>query len=286
MKVLLSAFLLAVCSFATPAVHALVIDDFTVGAVTLTASPDVVAQTNLDPAHVVGGARHVTVERTPTKLTISPTTGMLVEQPSGWGYFTLMYGYDAPLNANFAANGHDRLRLVVNAEGSETAAAGVWISINTELPPRSDAPGPNSLNFRGGAIIEIPFSIYGTNFADVDTFAIYVLRMTSGFSLHSVSTAGPPLAGDFNRDGLVNGGDLDEFRRTFGQATGHSGGYHGYLSADENRDGKVDGSDFLAWQRAAFSAPVAVSVPEPAAISLAMGGLLLLRMGRRKFSPR
>src|SRR5690606_32330354 len=136
--------------------------DFTVGPVTLTASPDVVAQTGLDPAHVIGGARHVTVERTPTVLTISPSTGMLVEQPSGWGYFTLMYGYDAPLNANFTANGHDRLRLVIDAEGSETAAGIMWISINTELPPRSNAPGPSMGKFRGGGILEIPFSPYGS----------------------------------------------------------------------------------------------------------------------------
>ena len=137
-------------------------------------------------------------------------------------------------------------------------------------------------NFRGGGILEIPFSPYGTNLADVDTFAIDVIRMTGGFSLRSVSTAGPPLAGDFNRDGLVDGDDLDQFRRTFGRTTSNSGGNYGYLSADENRDGRVDGSDFLAWQRAASSTPAAASVPEPAALSLAAVGVLLLSCGRRE----
>jgi hypothetical protein len=267
------------------AVHALVIDNFVEGAATLGASTEIVAQTGLNPSFVVGGARHVSVTGVSTSLTIAPASGLLVEQPSGSGYFTLMYGYDAPLNANFTANGHDRLRFVIDAAGSENAEGTMWISINTSLPPRGNAPGPRVVDFRGGGILEIPFSAFSADLSDVDTFAIDVVRMTGGFSLRSVSTAGPPLAGDFNREGVVDSRDLTEYRRTFGRRTASSGNYFGYLSADENRDGRVDGADFLAWQRAASAAsPAGAAVPEPTAAGLLAIGVLGLLARARRYS--
>lgn len=282
MKIQLRLLAFAVVTSMAWPVQALVIDDFSVGAINLSGHTELSAQTNLDPAHVVGGARHTNVDSATTSLTMSPSTGLVVDHPSGWGYFTLMYGYDAPLNANFTANGHDRLRLVIDAEGSEAANGIMWISINSPLPPRSNAPGPRMIDFRGGGIFEIPFSVYSTNLSDVDTFAIDVVRMTGGFVLRSVTTAGPPLAGDFNRDGLVNGDDLNEFRSTFGRTTAITVGYGATLSADENQDGSVDGSDFLAWQRALSSAPQPGGpIPEPAAGILAAIALAVLHVGHR-----
>ncbi|WP_152100730.1 dockerin type I domain-containing protein [Lacipirellula parvula] len=252
------------------AVHALVIDNFVEGAATLGASTEIVAQTGLNSSFVVGGARHVSVTGASTQLTIAPASGLLVSQPSGSGYFTLMYGYNAPLNANFTANGHDRFRFVIDAAGSENAEASMWISINKTLPPRGNAPGPRVVDFRGGGILEIPFSAFSADMSDVDTIAIDVVRMTGGFSLRSVSTAGPPLAGDFNREGVVDSRDLTEYLKMYGRTTANGGSYAGYLSADENRDGRVDGADFLAWQRAVATAPPAgAAVPEPAAATLA-----------------
>ena len=282
MRRLLPFAIVATAMLSASAVHAVVIDNFVEGAATLGASTEIVAQTGLNPAFVGGGARHVSVTGASTTLTVAPASGLLVEQPSGSGYFTLMYGYSAPLNANFTANGHDRLRFVIDAAGSENAEGTMWISINTTLPPRRNAPGPRVVDFRGGGILEVPFSAFSANLSDVDTIAIDVVRMTGGFTFRSLSTAGPPLAGDFNRDGVVDTRDLTEYRKTYGRKTANGGGYAGYLSADENRDGRVDGADFLAWQRAASVAAPANAIPEPTAASLAaLAGLAFLARRRR-----
>lgn len=244
-------------------VHAVVIDDFSVGDVRLLSPSETVSQTLLDPSSVVGGARRIAVHQNAMDLSIS-AAGLVAKRTGDWGYFTLMYGFDAPLNADFTENGHDRLRLKFNSDGSENAAGILWISINSALPPTSNAPGPGLGTIRGGAIIEIPYSEYATNMAQVSTFAIQSVRMSGGFSLDSVTTAGPPLIGDFDRDGVVGSGDLDEFRRTFGRTTIPQ---EGYLSTDANLDRRVDGADLLIWQQAFGSSTAnTATVPEPAAI--------------------
>ncbi len=49
---------------------------------------------------------------------------------------------------------------------------------------------------------------------------------------------------DFNGDGLVDGGDLNDWKGGFGTPAGAQPG-----DGDANGDGDVDGGDFLAWQR-------------------------------------
>jgi hypothetical protein len=56
-----------------------------------------------------------------------------------------------------------------------------------------------------------------------------------------------PVPGDYDRNGVVDGRDLDVWRQQFGSTQG--------LNADGDQDGDVDGHDFLIWQRNLFLAP-------------------------------
>ncbi len=106
----------------------------------------------------------------------------------------------------------------------------------------------------------------------------------------ATDTVTPLLAGDANRDNVVNGDDLTVITASFGVDAG----------GDFNGDRVTDGADFLIWQQslgnesAGVSSflptgivryePAAVaSVPEPATIMLsALGGLAALAWGRRR----
>ncbi len=256
--------------------RAVVIDDFSVGGLTLSGPGDLVAQTGLDPQHVIGGSRHIRITSGPTELSIDPTTQLTVTQGnSEWGYFYLLYGYDAPLNSDFTAGGHDRMRFRFNDVGTNWTRGAFWVSVNTSLPPGGSAPGVDLEALYGGGIFEIPFSSYNKNFSDVDTVAIQVARMENdrSFSIAEVITAGPPVPGDFDRNGFVDFGDLAEWQRTYGRTTNT---YYGFLSSDENRDGKVDGRDFLAWQRAYQTNSSTVAIPEPSAFLLIVPALATL----------
>lgn len=76
----------------------------------------------------------------------------------------------------------------------------------------------------------------------------------------------PPMAGDFNADGTVDGGDLGRWRSGLGMQSGAT-----HWQGDANGDGAVDGQDFLIWQRnlGATGAGAANAVPEPAAAAMA-----------------
>lgn len=247
---------------------AVVIDDFLQGEITLDGPSELIAQFDLDPQHVVGGARHVQVTRGSTILSIGNNSGLNIDQGDDWGYFQILYGFDSSLNVDFTADGHDRLRLRFNDVESNWWRGAFWVSVNSPLPPSSSAPGPLLSQLHGGGIIEIPFGVYSADFSDVSTFAIDVVRIeqSRSFSIAEIVTAGPPLQGDYNRNGIVDAGDLIEWERTFGRKT-YTSGAGGYLSTDDNLDGVVDGSDFLSWQRQFNGIPNFVSasirVPEP-----------------------
>jgi hypothetical protein len=82
------------------------------------------------------------------------------------------------------------------------------------------------------------------------------------------------MMGDFDGDGVVDGGDLAEW----------GAGYGGDNSAgDADGDGRADGADFLMWQRQVgmgAPAPQSASVPEPALSVLAWCASLVI-CGRR-----
>ncbi|WP_428303792.1 SGNH/GDSL hydrolase family protein [Lacipirellula sp.] len=76
--------------------------------------------------------------------------------------------------------------------------------------------------------------------------------------------------GDFNADGLVDAGDLELWKLSFGvgEAATRSQG-------DANNDGAVDGADFLLWQRNATPVASVSAIPEPASWLVAVGGVLV-----------
>jgi hypothetical protein len=83
--------------------------------------------------------------------------------------------------------------------------------------------------------------------------------------------------GDFNGDGVVDGGDLSAWKSAYGS----------FPSADSDGDGDSDGNDFLAWQQnVGASAPQSTAaVPEPAtlaSLTLALGASALARRASRK----
>jgi hypothetical protein len=89
---------------------------------------------------------------------------------------------------------------------------------------------------------------------------------------------------DFNRDGVVDGGDLTLWNAGVGIASNaqkHDG--------DANDDGVVDGADLLVWQQqlgsVAAMAAFSSAVPEPCAAALFLAGvMLMLPRSRRTYS--
>lgn len=107
----------------------------------------------------------------------------------------------------------------------------------------------------------------------------------------ATDTVTPLLAGDANRDNVVNGDDLTVLTASFGVDAG----------GDFDGDRDTDGADFLIWQRSLGNQSAGVgsflptgivryepsaavaSVPEPATMMLsAFGGLAVLAWGRRR----
>lgn len=278
MRLIIRVLGIASLIVASQSSEALVIDDFTEAPLTLVGAGDLLSQTGLDPSRVAGGVRTIEVSRAPDVFTLAIEDGSLsVANPDpadDWGYFQLMYGYEMPLDLDFTAEGHDRLRLRFG-EVDPSGLDPMWISVNTGLPPRSNAPGPEYYSMpSNGGVFEIPFTAYPeVDFTDVNTFAIQVVRMRStvGFTLEEVVTAGPPLVGDYDRNGVVDESDLASWDDFYGR---RSNAFRGtLLGADGNGDFRVDAADYTVWRDAFDSSSESNStIPEPAAVSL----LLLL----------
>lgn len=103
----------------------------------------------------------------------------------------------------------------------------------------------------------------------------------SGIAVGGVSLE-PPLAGDFDEDGAVDGDDLTRWRTNYGIGTTHTTG-------DADADGDADGADFLIWQRQvglSNSAIAAAAVPEPATIALMATVASAVTVCRRKKKSR
>ena len=82
-----------------------------------------------------------------------------------------------------------------------------------------------------------------------------------------VNTDVLPLAGDYNRDGVVDAADYTTWRNTLGTLVAN------YNAADGDGDGRVDDGDYAVW-KANFGAlggggsAASSSVPEPVSVAL------------------
>ncbi|BBO35680.1 hypothetical protein PLANPX_5292 [Lacipirellula parvula] len=85
------------------------------------------------------------------------------------------------------------------------------------------------------------------------------------FSTSFLSAHHPPAIGDFTRDGIVDGTDLNQWKASFGVDS----------LADADGDLDTDGNDFLVWQRNVKAAPEGAVVPEPS-MSVLLGCIAAL----------
>jgi len=255
---------LAFAALARPA-NAIVIDDFSVGEIVID-GPATQDQAGLDPAHVLGGSRRIQLGQSGNGSHIEIADDQFKFNSVGWGYFTLTYGAVESLGGvNLTQEGHDRLRIKFGSVGPGFHPFGVYVN----LSPNSSSNGWSVYvqDSWDDLIVEIPYAKFPTSFNQVQKIAVDAFRNPagSGFSIDYIETAGPSTPGDFNRDGLVNGDDLQVWQRQLGVSTGNGSTIAFIATADANLDGRVDGADFLAWQNTIESPPSdAKAIPEPA----------------------
>jgi hypothetical protein len=97
--------------------------------------------------------------------------------------------------------------------------------------------------------------------------------------LKSISTAPPPVAGDYNRDGTVDATDYGAWRQFVGIST-RNGLAWAIASADGNGNGRVDAADYVVWRKnlgasAAAAMAAGPPLPEPSALYLLLYGATL-----------
>ncbi len=124
----------------------------------------------------------------------------------------------------------------------------------------------------GSTVTDLRFSRLGLNNSGDVAFWAMLSDGRSGIFVASP----PPLPGDFNDDGMVDGDDLAQWQGDFG-VNGES---------DADADGDSDGADFLVWQQyvgASNLGATATPVPETGGWALMGGGALaLIGAGRRR----
>jgi hypothetical protein len=293
-RLLRLALLPAACVALAGRSSAITIDDFSQGAYSHTGAASA-TQSGLNPAHTVGGRRDIVYGNPvpPDTVQIDSTTGTLsFSSPSNFGYLDLMYGMGGPLGVNLLESGHDRFRFRFSNVVAQHAFF-MWLSVNTPLPPTSNSPVDLSSGLvalsGGGGILEVRFREYPANYLNVNTIAIDLGRFPAGasFVLDEIVTAGPPIPGDYDRDGQVGHADFIEWKRHFGKSTVLG---NALLAADGNADGRIDAADYIVWRKnlgpVGSAGAAAYSVPEPVTLGvgmIAIGNLLATRYGRYLF---
>jgi hypothetical protein len=279
------ALALLVMPVGSDQVRAIVIDDFSSGPIVVN-GPAVQDQTGLDPSHVVGGSRRIDVGRFGVGSRLKIADDQLQFGSTGWGYYTLTYGAVESLGGLDLTQGeHDRIRIKFGEVVSDFHLFGIYVN----LPTSSSSNGVRryASDEWDGMTVEIPYSMFPVSFEAVQSIIVDVSRNPAGtgFDVDSITTAGPSVAGDFNRDGAVNSDDLQEWGRYLGTST-RDGSIAGFLAtSDANEDGSVDGADLLAWQRnlGASSSPPGAAVPEPSgALAALAAAVAMVAIGRRR----
>jgi hypothetical protein len=267
-----AAWIGALMALGTAPGFALVIDDFSAGQLVVDNNTPV-DQIGLDPNHVIGGSRRIAIGQYGEGSHLEITgDGRLVLSSARYGYHLLTYGAAATLdNVDLTAGGHDRLRLTLGDVGGGVHPLGIYVN----LPSYSSSNGVMLyiLDAWDGLILEVPYASFPTTFSSVRSIVLYsVCNPATPYEIDSLVTAGPSVAGDFNRDGTADAGDLPTWQRFMGLTTGNGDYRPVFASADANLDRRVDGADFLHWQRSlAVAHPRAAAVaPEPTALVLTL----------------
>jgi hypothetical protein len=86
-----------------------------------------------------------------------------------------------------------------------------------------------------------------------------------------------PPAGDYNRDGKLDTNDFSEWRKAFGESQPQ------FMYADGNNDAMVDAADFVIWRKALTAGSGAAIVPEPASLTIIIGGFVALIWSRKSW---
>jgi hypothetical protein len=270
---------------------AVVIDDFQVGAITVV-GPSVQTQTGLDPSHVLGGSRAMNVGQSGagSVLSIDPQVGLKLES-SGRGYFNIKYDFaPAGQGIDLTQGAQDRFRLNFGDITTGFTPLGLYAT----LPSNSSSNGISVYAGNwSGMILEFPFAKFPVSLAETQSLTLDVARNPAGASLvvKSITTAGQPLAGDYNRDGTVDSADYLVWRQFVGVNT-KTNSIFPIASADGDGNGAVDAADYIIWRKNLGTGSAAGStanyfVPEPAAVSIvlyALANLSLLLVRRRRRS--
>ncbi|MBX3425268.1 MAG: hypothetical protein KF688_06275 [Pirellulales bacterium] len=196
--------------------------------------------------------------------TIASTASIAMGDPIAFQFSSIELTFGDDYAAIFVTRSGDSLIPVqvsaMIADYAETSpGSGVWA-------PTADYGDP-----------EIDYFKSVSNFLSSNEFGTYLVTFNPPYAdavfVASFNQPGAPLAGDYDDNGTVDGGDLTVWNGQYGQ-TGAS------LAADGNGDEIVDGADYLLWQRhfgqGGPAVVAAAAVPEPASFALAVllgGGL-------------
>lgn len=201
-------------------------------------------------------------------------------------YFRLSYSLFGgveqfqPLPFDAIAAGLDRVRFRF---ADDSARIYHTVSLTSEVAGVTNSEG-RSLGGRfisvPGGVLEIPFEDFfgdAAFFTALTEISLSSTRFQGEFALDSIELAGPPLAGDLNRDGVIDGSDLAYLQAAFKGVRDNDQPiafpttiYH---TADLNGDGQINTADYTAWRDVFDATPLdnaSASVPEPGAFALAI----------------
>ena len=292
----------------TQAGFALVIDSFDTGAYVdsdgfVDAS---FTQESLDTTEVLGGTRQVNA-MWDGNLQLAQGDGSLTMGFDGGMFEVSLLRYGALvsdsqgdyLNADFTAEGHDRLRIDMSATTPTGPSSEPGILRVTLFS------GLESGSVRGSSALYMVIATGDSYYYDLDydwfqdeatatldltdidgisveLFAPGSQTRIGEISLDQIATAAAPIAGDFNADGMVDMEDYGVWKSHFG--------VEGPINGDGNGDHVVDLADYTLWRNnldAGTPTPVVgqTTVPEPATWLLAIGAVLAAGCMRPAGSP-
>jgi hypothetical protein len=211
-------------------------------------------------------------------LEIDPSSGLNFHS-TGKGYFTLDYDFVAAGGAvDLTHGGHDRIRMVFGDITSPTISI---FGMSVTTAPGSTNYGVSTyLGDWDGVVLELPFASLPATWTAAQKFRLDIARNPPGkaFALRSITTASPPLAGDYNRDGTVDNADYLVWRQYIGIST-KTGITYLVATADGDGNGVVDASDYVVWRNNAGSSAASASteshaLPEPAGLLLVLCALV------------